>query len=154
LSLTQPALTRSLQSLERDLGARLFDRDRTRVEPTPVGERLIERARLLVSQARSIEQDLQQMLGLEVGLLRIGAGPYPADLSVGSALGRFVKSHPQVMVDLSVADWPALTRRILASEIELAVADVGLAGQDERLVVELLGQHQAYLFCRRGHPLA
>jgi len=153
LSLTQPALTRSLQSLERDLGARLFDRDRTRVEPTPVGERLIERARLLVSQARSIEQDLQQMLGLEVGLLRIGAGPYPADLSVGTALGRFVKSHPQVMVDLSVADWPALTRRILASEIELAVADVGHAGQDERLVVELLGQHQAYLFCRPGHPL-
>ena len=140
LSLTQPALTRSLQGLERDLGARLFDRDRTRVEPTPVGERLIE-------------QDLQQMLGLEVGLLRIGAGPYPADLSVGTALGRFVKSHPHVMVDLAVADWPALTRRILASEIELAVADVGLAGQDERLVVELLGRHQDYLFCRPGHPL-
>ena len=153
LGLTQPALTRSLQVLEKSIGGRLFDRDRTRVEPTPVGERLIERARLLVNQARSIEQDLQQMLGLEVGLLRIGAGPYPANLSVGTALGRFVKSHPQVMVDLAVADWPALTRRVLTSEIELAVADVGLAGQDERLVVELLGQHQAYLFCRRGHPL-
>ena len=154
LGLTQPALTRSLQGLEKSIGARLFDRDRTRVEPTSVGQRLIERARLLVNQARDIEQDLQQMLGLEVGLLRVGAGPYPADVSVGTALGRFVKSHPQVMVDLAVADWPALTRRVLASEIELAVADVGLADQDERLVVELLGQHKTYLFCRRGHPLA
>ena len=90
--LTQPALTRSLQVLEKSIGARLFDRNRARVEPTPVGERLIERARLLVNQARDIEQDLKQMLGLEVGLLRIGAGPYPADLSVGTAIGRLVKT--------------------------------------------------------------
>lgn len=154
LGLTQPALTRSLQVLEKSIGARLFDRDRTRVEPTPVGERLIERARRLVNQARDIEQDLQQMLGLEVGLLRIGAGPYPADLSVGTALGRFVKNHPQVLVDLATADWPALTRRVAAGEIELAVADIGLAAQDDQLVVEPLPQHQACLFCRAGHPLA
>jgi len=154
LGLTQPALTRSLQALEKSIGARLFDRDRARVEPTPVGERLIERARLLVSQARDIEQDLNQMLGLEVGLLRIGAGPYPADLSVGTALGRFVKNHPQVLVDLAVGDWPALTRRVTTGEIELVVADITYAGQDEQLVVEPLPQHQAYLFCRTGHPLA
>ena len=154
LGLTQPALTRSLQALEKSIGARLFDRDRTSVEPTPDGVRLIERARLLVNQALDIEQDLQQMLGLEVGLLRIGAGPYPADLSVGTALGRFVKDHPQILVDLAVADWPALTRRVTNSEIELAVADIMLAGQNERLSVDPLPQHQGYLFCRVGHPLA
>ena len=126
----------------------------TRVEPTPVGQRLIERARLLVNQARDIEQDLKQMLGLEVGLLRIGAGPYPADLSVGTALGRFVKDHPQILMDLAVADWPALTQRVSNSEIELAVADIMLARQDERLSVDPLPQHQGYLFCRAGHPLA
>ena len=154
LGLTQPALTRSLQVLEKSIGARLFDRDRTRVEPTPVGERLIERARLLVNQARDVEQDLQQMLGLEVGLLRIGAGPYPADLSVGTAIGRLVQRHPALMVDLLVADWPSLTRRVVAGEIEMAVADVGLASQDERLVVEALPLHRINLFCRAGHPLA
>ena len=137
------------------LGARLFDRDRTRVEPTPVGERLIERARLLVNQARDIEQDLKQMLGLEVGLLRIGAGPYPADLSVGTAIGRLGEDA------IPSADGGPLGRRLVRAdptgrigEIELAVADVGLAGQDDRLVVESLGQHQADFFCGRGHPLA
>lgn len=154
LGLTQPALTRSLQVLEKSIGARLFDRNRARVKPTPVGERLIERVRRLVNQARDIEQDLQQMLGLEVGLLRIGAGPYPADLSVGTALGRFVKNHPQVLVDLAAADWPALTRRVSTGEIDLAVADIGLADHDDQLVVEALPQHRIYLFCRAGHPLA
>jgi DNA-binding transcriptional LysR family regulator len=154
LGLTQPALTRSLQALEKSIGARLFDRDRTRVEPTAVGERLIERARLLVNQARDIEQDLKQMLGLEVGLLRIGAGPYPADLSVGSAIGRLVRHHPALMVDLSVADWSELIRRVASGELELAIADTGIAKQDDRLVVESLPRHKLGFFCRSGHPLA
>jgi len=154
LGLTQPALTRSLQVLEKSIGTRLFDRNRTRVEPTQVGERLIERARLLVNQARDIEQDLQQMLGLEVGLLRIGAGPYPADLSVGTAVGRLVRRHPSLMVDLSVADWSELIRRVVSSELELAIADTGVAKQDDRLVAEPLSRHQLSFFCRAGHPLA
>lgn len=154
LGLTQPALTRSLQALEKSIGARLFDRDRTRVAPTPVGERLIEQARLLVNQARDIEQDLKQMLGLEVGLLRIGAGPYPADLSVGTAVGRLVRRHPALMVDLSVGDWSDLISRVASGELELAIADTGVAEQDDRLVVESLPRHQLRLFCRAGHPLA
>jgi DNA-binding transcriptional LysR family regulator len=154
LGLTQPALTRSLQVLEKSIGARLFDRDRTRVEPTAVGERLIDRARLLVNQARDIEQDLKQMLGLEIGLLRIGAGPYPADLSVGTAIGRLVQRHPALMVDLSVADWSELIRRVASGELELAIADTGIAKQDDRLVVESLPRHKLGFFCRSGHPLA
>lgn len=154
LALTQPALTRSLQSLERDLGARLFDRDRTRVEPTPIGARFIERARLLLNQARDLEQDFAQMLGLEVGLLRLGAGPYPAELSVGAALGRLVQQHPRLLVDLAISDWPGLTRRVASGDIELAVADSSLALEDERLAVEALPRHQLQLFCRAGHPLA
>lgn len=154
LGLTQPALTRSLQVLEKSVGARLFDRNRTRVEPTPVGDRLIERARLLVNQARDIEQDLQQMLGLEVGLLRIGAGPYPADLSVGTAIGRLVLRHPALMVDLSIGDWSELIRRVVLGEFELAVADIGLAKHDDRLVAESMPQHMMSFFCRAGHPLA
>jgi DNA-binding transcriptional LysR family regulator len=153
LGLTQPALTRSLQVLEKSLGARLFDRNRTRVEPTPVGERLIERARLLVNQALAIEQDLKQMLGLEVGLLRIGAGPYSAELSVGTAVGRLLRLHPALMVDLAVEDWAELTRRVVSGELDLAIADTGLARQDDRLVVDLLPQHQLKFFCRPGHPL-
>lgn len=153
LGLTQPALTRSLQVLEKSIGARLFDRDRARVEPTPVGERLIERARLLVNQARDIEQDLKQILGLEIGLLRIGAGPYPADLSVGTAIGRLVQRHPALMVDLTTGDWSDLVRRVASGELELAIADTGLAEHDDRLVTESLPRHPLSFFCRAGHPL-
>jgi len=154
LGLTQPALSRSIQVLEKSIGAKLFDRDRTRVEPTPVGERLIAQARPLLVHAGDIERDLQQVLGLEVGMLRIGVGPYPADISVGTAVGRLVRRHPGLRVDLSVDDWPALIQRVISGELDVAIAEISLAVEDDRLHVEPLPQHPGAFYCRPDHPLA
>lgn len=154
LGLTQPALSRSIQLLEKSVGAKLFDRDRSRVEPTVIGERLVKQARALVNHASDVEKDLQQVLGLDVGLLRIGAGPYSADISVGTAVGRFSRAHPGVRVDVSVDDWPTLIRRVLFGEIDMAIAEISLAVDDARLIVEPLPIHQARFFCRTGHRLA
>ena len=153
LGLTQPALTRSLQMLERSIGARLFDRDRSHVEPTAVGARLIERSRPLLAQAHDVERDVQQMLGLEIGLLRIGSGTFPAEISVGRAMGRLLRRHPHLMADLSVGDWPAMLPRVVSGDLDLAVAETSLALEDVRLAVEPLPAHQGVFYCRAGHPL-
>lgn len=153
LGLTQPGLTRSLQMLEKSVGARLFDRDRAHVEPTPIGAQLIERARPLLDQARQIERDLAQLLEVDIGLLRIGAGPFPAELSVGIAMGRLLRFHPQLLADLSVGDWPILQARVVSGELDLAIAETSLAVDDGRLCVEPLPRHRGVMFCRSGHPL-
>ena len=154
IGLTQPALSRSLQALEEDIGAKLFDRDRARVEPTAVGLRLIDLARPLVSQAKLAERELQQMIGLTGGLLRIGAGPFAAETSVGTAVGRLARRHPGIRVDVSVNDWPDLYRRLLNDELDVAIGEISHATDDERLVVEALPQHRAVFYCRSGHPLS
>jgi len=153
VGLTQSALSRSLQALEDELGARLFDRDRTRVEPTAVGARLIELAAPLLSQARLAERELQRMIGVADGLLRIGAGPYVSELSIGAALGRLATRHPGIRADVSVADWPDLYGRLIADDLDVAVAETSHALEDSRFVVEPLPEHQAYFYCRPGHPL-
>jgi DNA-binding transcriptional LysR family regulator len=153
LGLTQPALTRSLQMLERIVGARLFDRDRSHVEPTAVGARLIEHARPLLDQAREVEQDIQQLLGLEVGLLRIGSGAFPAEISVGTAMGRLLRRHPHLIVDVSVGDWPVILPRVVSGDLDLAIIETSVALDDDRLVVEPLPAHRGVFFCRPEHPL-
>ena len=154
LGLTQPALSRSVQQLEKSIGATLFDRDRARVEPTLVGERLIDQARSLLNHADNVEKDLQQLLGLDIGLLRIGAGPYPADISVVKAVARMVRSRPGIRVDLSEDDWPSLTHSVVSGRIDMAIAETSLAVDDVRLSVEPLPMRQGMFFCRSGHPLA
>jgi len=153
IGLTQPALSRSIRSLEDDIGARIFDRDRARVEPTAVGLRLIELARPLVSRAKVAEHELLQMVGLAGGLLRIGAGPFAAETSVGRAVGRLARRYPGVLVDLSVSDWPNLYRRLLNDELDVVIAETSHAIGDDRLAIEMLPQHPAVFYCRPGHPL-
>jgi len=154
VGLTQSALSRSLQALESEFGARLFDRDRTRVEPTAVGARLIELAAPLLLQARLAEREVERMLGVADGLLRIGAGPYASEISVGAALGRMATQHPGLRADVSVADWPDLYDRLLANDLDVVVAETSHAVEDNRFVVEPLPEHQAFFYCRPGHPLA
>jgi DNA-binding transcriptional LysR family regulator len=154
IGITQPALTRSIQSVEEAIGARVFDRDRKQVEPTAVGSRLIEQAANLLSAARNLEQEVQRVINLEGGQLYVGAGPYPAEISVGIAVGRMVRRHPQIRIDVLTGDWPELTKRILAGELDVAIAETSLAQADDRLVIEQLPPHQAFYFCRSGHALA
>lgn len=154
VGITQPALSRSVQALEDAVGARLFDRERMRVEPTAVGLRLIELARPLVAQARDAERELQQMVALSGGLLRVGAGPYVSELSMGTAVGRFARLHPGVLVDLAVGDWPELYQQLLAEEFELIVAESSHAVEDDRFHVDPLPSHAGFLYARPGHPLA
>jgi DNA-binding transcriptional LysR family regulator len=126
----------------------------SRVPPTAIGLRLIELARPLVSQAKLAERELQQMIGLTGGLLRIGAGPFAAETSVGTAVGRLARLHPGILVDVSVNDWPDLYRRLLNDELDVAISEISHATDDERLVVEALPQHPAVFYCRSGHPLS
>lgn len=154
VGITQPALSRSLQALEEAVGGRLFDRDRVRVEPTALGLRLIELARPLVVLARDAERELKQMVAVDGGLLRVGAGPYAAELSMGTSVGRFARRHPGVHVDLAVGDWPELYRRLLAEEFELIVAETSHAAEDDRFLIEPLPVHAGFLYGRAGHPLA
>ena len=154
LGLSQPTLTRSVQALERQLGARLLDRGRQGAEPTPVGQELLHRARALLRDADEAEREIGWLLGLDTGLLRIGTGAYPAEISIGSAVARLVRDHPGLHVDVAVDDWSELIDQVVSGGIDLAVAELAGAENDDRLVLEPLPQHHGWLFCRANHPLA
>jgi DNA-binding transcriptional LysR family regulator len=153
LHLSQPALSRSISGLEAALGVRLFDRTRQGVAPTAFGERLLARGLELLTDAAELERELKLMQGLKAGVLRIGAGPYPAELSVGTAVGRLAGRYPQVRIEVHTADWRVVRERVLGAELDLGVIELSTSDQDPRLVIEPLPQHPGALFCRAGHPL-
>jgi len=153
LSISQPALSRSIQSIERKVGTRLFDRTSAGVVATAVGQRLIDNGAEILRRADQTERELQLMMGLEIGELRVGAGPYPAEMSVGQAASRFLQAYPGLTLEVSVGDWTNLTPLISSGEIDMFVGTASLARQDPSLSVESLPGHQGYLFVRAGHPL-
>ncbi len=72
LGISQPALTGLLQRFERSLGGQLFERDRTGVRPTALGERALQRARLVLAEIDSFAGDLTLEAGSGSMLLRMG----------------------------------------------------------------------------------
>ena len=156
LNISQPTLTRNIQTLENHIGARLFDRKTRTVLPTPVGEELLKHARLIVSSTLALEDGMQHYLGLETGTLSIGAGLFAASL-LGPAIGRFMERHPNIKINIEIDNWLTLHDRLRQAEFDFVLAEtlVETSGANKAQDLEAMNliPHQAFFFCRHGHPL-
>lgn len=154
LGITQPALSRSIRDLEQRLDARLFDRGRGGVEPTVFGTLLLERGAEIVQSIRELEREIATLRGVETGSLTVAFGPYPHALCGHRALAHIVAKSPLLKCTVRVMGWPAVTKQVLAGEVDLGVADLDEARGDSRLAVESLGALPLYFLCRPDHPVA
>jgi DNA-binding transcriptional LysR family regulator len=154
LGLSQPALSRSIQSVEREVGSRLFVRTASGVEPTDSGHVFMARIRQIVQLTEDLDRDLTNERGLHSGHVHVGAGPYPAQSLLAAALARFSAAYPRVVMRVMMRDWDELLRRLRAREIEFFVAETSTFGAENDLEIEQLDEHPMLIIARRGHPLA
>ena len=152
LAVSQPALTRSLKQLEADLGVRLFDRQG--VTPTLFGEIVLRHGGRAIAEFDELTRELALARGLEIGELRIAAGPYPADISGERAVGLLLKTHPKIFVEMQSANWERAVRDVLDGAVDVAFADAGEAAQNPQLQVQSVRKSQLFFFCAAGHPLS
>jgi DNA-binding transcriptional LysR family regulator len=154
LGLSQPSVTRGIAALERSLGVPLFDRTRKGVIPTAFGRVLLERGEGVLKSEANLRREIQLLAGLEEGSLAIGAGPYPSEISVASAVARVARAHPRLRIRCTTADPDQVVLDVLAERIDVGIAGVTGLEKDARLVVEALPPLRVFLACRPGHPLA
>jgi DNA-binding transcriptional LysR family regulator len=149
LHLTQPALSRSIASLEQVLEVKLFERGKRKVVPTAIGKLLLERGENLLKDAADLEEEISSKRGFEIGELTVGCGVYPAERSAGKALGRLIDSYPGLQANLMVSDYQTITRAVLVGGMDLALVDVSAADGESGLNVELVGEHRGAFFVGR-----
>ncbi len=93
---TQPTLSMQIHKLEEQLGVKIFDRSRSPVVPTEVGEKIIQVATEILKQARHIE-DIARMSDETLrGTFRIGVIPTIAPYLLPLFLKSFMESYPEV----------------------------------------------------------
>lgn len=97
---TQPTLSMQIQKLEDELGVIIFDRSRQPVEPTPLGEKIISQAKLIVEASKKIPEMIEEVKGEVKGELRIGIiptiAPYLVPLFITQTLNQFPELHIQI----------------------------------------------------------
>src|SRR4051812_17954316 len=110
--LSQPALTRSIQAAESELGLMLFDRRGHDIVPTPAGEFVIERARELLFNNRCLERDLQLYRTHGLGDTAFGLGPSPAAGFAVPLLASLRREFPGINLRVEISNWELLVKRL------------------------------------------
>lgn len=154
VGMSQPALTKSLQRIEKSFGALIFERSRARVIPTTVGKEILARARRLVDDAEELKRIVDHLTVAEASSAVIGVGPAMAETYVAEAIAATTQRRPHVQIGVRVDHWQQLTEWLLAGEIDFYVADIGNARVVGGFRYENLPSRSLVWFCRRGHPLA
>lgn len=154
LHISQSALSQSISAMEQTLGVALFERDSKGVRPTRYGELLIERGGKLLADASELQRELALQQGIDVDELRLAVGVYPADLSVGEALGRLSKCRPNLKINVTTGNFFTVAEAVLEERVEVGVAGLSVANEDPALATLPLRPLHYVIACRRGHPLA
>jgi DNA-binding transcriptional LysR family regulator len=151
--LSQPALTRSIQAAEEELGLLLFDRKGNEIVPTPAGEFVIARARQLVFNSRCLERDVALYRSHNLGDTAFGVGPIPAITFLPGLLSELRTEFPGINLRVEVSNWQLLLKRLREEDIEFFVADTTDLPADPTLQLRPLRRAPGGLYVRAGHPL-
>lgn len=150
LAISQPALSRSIQKLEEDLGQPVFERQARAVVLTDAGRLLQARAR----QALALLDDTRTEITDDgrSGRLRIGAIPTVAPYFLPDVLRRFTKAFPNASVVVREETTALLLKACGDGEIDLGI--VALPVSAHSLDVETLFEEELLLVMPPDHPLA
>jgi DNA-binding transcriptional LysR family regulator len=153
LRISQPALTKSIQALESELGVKLFERRRDGVIPTEFGKLVVEHAHDLLQVESEFLRRINLLAGLETGSLKVALGPLPTAMSAYPAAGALLSKHPNLRISFQSTAWREVTQAVVDKKVDLGIAELSGAALDDSLQTELVGQHRAYFCCRAGHPI-
>ncbi|MBB5788895.1 LysR family transcriptional regulator [Jiangella mangrovi] len=135
LTMTQPAVSRQIASLEHKVGVALFRRVPRGVAPTAAGTIAIDEARAILGRLAGMEARLGAFAELRTGHVRVSAFPSANTEFVPEAIRRFSELYPGVDVSLVVAGW----RDIRSGGVDVAlVTDWDTVDDDGVSVVPLL----------------
>jgi DNA-binding transcriptional LysR family regulator len=140
LSMTQPPLTQAIQSLERRLGAVLFERTRRSVQLSASGAALLDVARRLLDEAAALPSAVQAAARGDSGRLRLAFVSSVAYGPLPQWLRGFREAHPGVRLELREATLDVQTAAFAAGDIDagfmLHAPDAAPPGLASQLVLD------------------
>lgn len=152
LFLTQPALSRRLQQLERDLGAQLLERSRKGVVPTAQGRLVRDEGPELIARWERLRQGVGALSTLEGGSVRIGGGATAVSFLLPPAIAEFQRSHPGVLFQVKEAGSRDVEIDVAAERLDLGIVTLPVRAREFEITP--LREDRIVLAAAADHPLA
>ena len=153
LAYSQSDISHMVSDLERDWGVALFERSRRGVVLTGDGARLLPEARALCESFRALEATVDEVRGLETGLIRIGVFPSVAAHWIPRIIKRFSADYPGIDYKLRVGDYTEIEEWIADGTVDCGFVLLPLR-TDARLIARALEEDEFLAVLPRDHELA
>lgn len=152
LGMSQPALSRALARLERELGVPLFHRAGRAIKLTRYGGAFLIRVERALHEIDEGRRELVDLTGAESGVVALGFLRTLADDYVPQLVRRFRAAHPGVRFTLSQDNGAILERELEAGELDLCFMPVPL--ENARLEAQPVTEQELVLIVPSDHVLA
>jgi len=153
LNLTQPGVTRRVQSLEQTLGAELLDRQSKPLKPTPAGRQAYKQGRRLIGVIEELRSSVSPQRE-PAGEFRLGITPYLSEASLAAPVDTLRQTYPKLQIRIT-SDWSLrLIERVTGAELDAAA--IGLPDgvvPPEPLIAVDIGKQPVLLVAAADLPL-
>ena len=150
--IAQPSLSQQVLKLEKDLGAKLFDRLGRSVRLTEAGRAFVPYARSILSQRETARSSVADKCADVRGCVAVGAIPTIAPYLMPRYTATFTKKYPEAKLRIVEETTPILVESLRDLSIDLAILALPLRHKDLELVP--LRTEPLFAVLPRNHPLA
>jgi DNA-binding transcriptional LysR family regulator len=154
VNLSQPALTRSIKTLEDTLETRLLERGPQGTLTTAAGERFLEHARLILNDCDRARTELRSFRTGVTGRVSFGLAVMFSSWLGDTIVDRVGSELPGIDLDVTEGFYEDLVARLRNGRIDFALTNLPPVPLDSDLQAEPLMEMAARVVCGAGHPLA
>jgi DNA-binding transcriptional LysR family regulator len=152
LYISQPAVSKAVQELERQLGAPLLDRSSGGIALTAAGQTLYRYAEQIFLTEQAAALELARLQGVEAGRLALGASTTIGVYRLPTLLAHFAEVYPHIRLFVDIGTTNDIVLRLLTSPLDLALVEAPVA--DDRLDVTPLWEDRLVVIAPPEHALA
>jgi DNA-binding transcriptional LysR family regulator len=152
--ISQPALSRSIQSFEDEYAVRLFDRGKGAVSLTPAGRLAVDQARALLGAADEFDAGMRRFTKGQAGQTGVGLGPMMAQLLLPKLGKSLLRESPRLTLITRIGPPDTMLEALLEGTLDVIVGNSWQLSMVPGVIQVLLGRVELVVAVRAGHPLA
>src|SRR5699024_10253509 len=123
LYISQPAVSKNIQELDQELGARLFNRRGNRIELTPAGDKAYSYGTDIHRLMQNLKYELTEMNGSLSWTLYLGASSTIAQYLIPPVIARFKEQNPSINISLLSGNTSEINSYLNNDRIDLGITE-------------------------------
>jgi len=149
---TQPTLSMQIQKLEEELDVLLFNRNKKPIQLTPIGEKIVEQAKIIVDESNRIQDIVHQQKGYIGGDFKLAIIPTIMPTLLPLFLNSFIKKYPKVNLKIEESTTLSIETKLLQGKLDAGIAATPL--DNPKLIEKPLYYEPFVGYIPKTHPLS